>query len=447
MRKKRTAAGDSAAAANTVKAAAVAAATSSTQPVQGLLGSPEGRKSPKAGPGAGGAGGKGLTGGKGDRPSREIMESFLIKAATPSKRPADESPEVEDGRQASKKQHNRQEAAADVEGIRMEEGDTEEEEEDEDSWLDQLREQIAQKTGITAGQLAGVMELVEAAVKVRIGQEAEKAAKAAVVAERIKGREDKADRKSSRSVLIHRADLWVRNDASTQGFGLAERVTAAIFKETNGMVQVRDAFLLGRWNALNPPTSVMVEFGSMAQKATFYRVVAKVTQTRTEEGRQMQGISCRDAFPKKYIADAQRLIQQGKALRANGRVAAFRVAAQGPGCIPVLQVRHRGEGGRHSRRWEPWVGMQKTTPPPPPPRAAARGGVQQDRQGSPTGQGSPTLQRRDGPWLAHDTASTATPLQKGVKGGNAGNPFGGISSSDTSPFYDAEGAAEMNANL
>src|SRR5450830_1172989 len=100
------------------------------------------------------------------------------------------------------------------------------------------------------------MEMVVEAVKVRIVKETEKAARAAVVAERVQNREDKGDRKSSRSVLIHRADLWVEQDTQTQGYGLAERVTAAVCKATHGMVQVRDAFLLGRWNAVNPPTTV-----------------------------------------------------------------------------------------------------------------------------------------------------------------------------------------------
>jgi len=375
--KKKTAAGPGAAA-NTVKAAATAAANSSTQPTTlGQPRSPEGRTSPKAGSGArGGDGGKGAA-------SRSREE---------------------------------------------EEKQEEEEEENEDSWLDQLRDDLAKKTGITPEQLTGVMELVVAAVKVRIGKEAEKAAKTAVVAERVQSREEKADRKSSRSVLIHRADLWVKQDNRTQGFGLAERVTAAVLKATDGIVQVRDAFLLGRWNATNPPTTVMVEFGSMAQKATFYRAVAKATQSGTEAGRQMQGTSCRDAFPKKYIADAQRLIQQGKALRSNGKIAAFRVTAQGPGCIPVLQVRHMGDGGLRSRKWETWIG-----PPPPPPKEGRWGSGQREEQGS-LPQGSPTQQQRDIPWTGQGRGGRVSPVQKEANGNGKVNS---ASLSDTPSFHDA----------
>ncbi len=51
----------------------------------------------------------------------------------------------------------------------------------------------------------------------------------------------------------------------TQEYHLAERVTAAINRVTQGMAHVMDAFTLGRWNEANPPTSVLVTFGSIAQ--------------------------------------------------------------------------------------------------------------------------------------------------------------------------------------
>ena len=80
-------------------------------------------------------------------------------------------------------------------------------------------------------------------------------------------------------------------------------------------------------------------FGSIAQKATFYKVVAKNVKAGNFEGEKKKAISCRDALPKKYINEAKRLVQKGHVLKRNGQANSFRVVAQGPGCIPVLQVR------------------------------------------------------------------------------------------------------------
>ncbi len=57
------------------------------------------------------------------------------------------------------------------------------------------------------------------------------------------------------------------------------------------------------------------------------------------EGEKMKAISCRDAFPKKYINEAKRPVQKGNVLKRNSQANSFRVVTQGPGCIPVLQVR------------------------------------------------------------------------------------------------------------
>ncbi len=72
----------------------------------------------------------------------------------------------------------------------------------------------------------------------------------------------------------------------------------AVNRVTQGMSHVTDAFTLGRWNEANPPTSVLVTFGSIAQKATFYMVVAKNVKAGNFEGEKMKAISCRDAFPR-----------------------------------------------------------------------------------------------------------------------------------------------------
>lgn len=388
--KKNTEAGDAAAAAHALKTAAAAAAHSSTQPTQGLLGSPprgptpsvsgfgghsptqggrkggdapEGRRSPPKEQRLAEGNGKKTKGGPPpSAASRAVMKSFIASAATQTKRPATDEEDTD--KQVSKRNNVREnETAQDRqnEEENMEEVEVESGEEEDEAWREQLREDLANKTGIVFSQtqMAAVMEVVVAAIKVRLAREAEKAAKKMVVEERIQVRENKADRKSSRSVLIHRADLWVRNDYDTEGYGLAERTTAAVFRVTMGMVQVRDAYVLGRWNANNPPTTVVVEFGSTAQKATFYRTVARVTQSNSEWGKNMRAISCRDAFPKKYVGDAQRLIQEGKALRDSDKVTAFRVSAQGPGCLPVLQVRLRGSRGQKNYKWTAWLQKEK----------------------------------------------------------------------------------------
>ncbi len=67
----------------------------------------------------------------------------------------------------------------------------------------------------------------------------------------------------------------------------------------------------------------------------------------------MVGISCRDAFPKDKVTEAKALVEKGMGLKRNGKIAAFRVVARGPGCIPVLEARYRGRDG-HTYGWEVW---------------------------------------------------------------------------------------------
>ncbi len=93
-------------------------------------------------------------------------------------------------------------------------------------------------------------------------------------------------------------------------------------------------------------------FGSIAQKATFYKVVAKNVKAGNFEGEKMKAISCRDALPKKYINEAKRLVQKGHVLKRNSQANSFGVVAQGPGCIPVLQVR---DG---QQRWVDFLGRE-----------------------------------------------------------------------------------------
>ncbi len=242
----------------------------------------------------------------------------------------------------------------------------EQEDEEERRWREQMMVDIVARTGINPQQLDGVMEVVMAAIKIRVTRVAMQVAQGAVRTERARREGEKEDEKSRKSILIHKADQWVQHDVNTQGFNLAETVTAAVTRVTQGMVHVNDAFTLGKWNPENPPTSVLVTFGSLAQKATFYKTVAKTVQGGHFEGEKMKSISCRDAFPKKYINEAKRLVQKGHVLKRNGQIKSFRVVAQGPGCIPILQHKN-GQG-----YWVAFLGQE--LPPVAVQQPAGAGG-------------------------------------------------------------------------
>jgi hypothetical protein len=164
-------------------------------------------------------------------------------------------------------------------------------------------------------------------------------------------------KKCRRSLLIHNVDKWVETDKETEGYGLADRATAAVHKLTCGMVTVQEAFPLGQWKMGQPPTSVYMTFGSARQKTCFFRVLANKMRAAAIQANggptPLGGISCRDAFPKDKVTEAKALVDKGMGLKRNGKIAAFRVVARGPGCIPVLEARYRGRDGR-SYGWEVW---------------------------------------------------------------------------------------------
>lgn len=53
-------------------------------------------------------------------------------------------------------------------------------------------------------------------------------------------------------------------------------------------------------------------------------------------------VSFRDCFPSDLVEHARILTQEGAGLKRERKVAAFRVAAQGPACIPVLHTKDTG---------------------------------------------------------------------------------------------------------
>jgi hypothetical protein len=163
-------------------------------------------------------------------------------------------------------------------------------------------------------------------------------------------------KKCRRSILIHNINKWVEADKATAGYSLADRATAAVYKMTGGMVTVQEAFPLGQGNAGQPPTSLFMTFGSARQKSCFFRVLANKMRTmEAVDGHPspLGGISCRDAFPKNLIQPAKDLVGKGMTLKREAKITSFRVVARGPGCIPVLEVRYRGQSGQ-SYGWETW---------------------------------------------------------------------------------------------
>jgi len=70
-------------------------------------------------------------------------------------------------------------------------------------------------------------------------------------------------------------------------------------------------------------------------------MLAMTIQNKKNGWEKLNSISCRDAFPKKMMAEAKTLAQKGFGLRQSGKVASFRVVARGPTCGPVLEVRAR----------------------------------------------------------------------------------------------------------
>ena len=262
--------------------------------------------------------------------SRQIMESFVqtttgVGVSTPQKRNRPEDDQTLD-RQAKRTAQEDEEGAL------------------EEEWQEELRNNIAKEVGLTDMQVSKVMHLVMEAFKVRVVQEARKAA-----IEYLGTEHD--SRRSLQSIIIHRADSWVGKDGGVLNLNLAERVTRSVHAMTDGSVTVLDAYSLGRWDSPSPSSAVLVVFGSRAQKTTFFKILARKAPTDP----QLREISCRDAFPKKYVHAAKDLAQRGSTLRTQGKIASFRIVARGTGCFPVLEVKGRDERGRKEARWRVYV--------------------------------------------------------------------------------------------
>jgi hypothetical protein len=223
--------------------------------------------------------------------------------------------------------------------------------------MEEMKRKLLERAGLSPQQAQKVMEvlredlqdIIRVATKEIVASAAKEAARSATTTVREEvNKQLEADR-CRRSVLIHNADRWVKH--FDNGYGLAENITAQIHRCMGYTVLVLDAFTVGQWVGNRPPTSVFVTFRSVAQKAQFFKVLARVIAENREGADIMRGISCRDAFPRELVEEARSLAQKGFDLRKNGKVAAFRVVARGPACIPVLEVRARLANNARGR-WE-----------------------------------------------------------------------------------------------
>ena len=261
--------------------------------------------------------------------SRQIMEAFLQGAATPTNRNREEEKIEQVEKNVSKKPLNTESAS-------------------DEEWQSEMRTLIEKEAGLTEEQTKKVMTIVLRAFRLRVVQEAKKVAMHAVV-------EEYDTRKSQRSIIIHRADLWViREDAGLLNLTLAEKVTVAIHQLTGGAVSVLDAYALGRWDSPTPATAVLVTFGSRTQKTTFFKLLAR----KGSNDPKLKVMSCRDVFPKRLVNEAKKLAEKGSALRSAGSIAAFRVVARGQGCIPILEVKGWVAEGHRESQWKIFSGEE-----------------------------------------------------------------------------------------
>jgi hypothetical protein len=279
--------------------------------------------------------------------SRDLMKNFLSKTPKRGRDDWTASPRPD---QASKRTSQRDEDDANVQLVDMEDV----EEGDEEPWQAKLRQTIMEAAGLTPEQANICMQHIKKTFKDKVAEEAKRVAKKVF-------RDEVEAAKCRRSILMHNADKWVAGDQITQGYSLAERVTAAVHRICGGMINVVDCFAVGAWQEGRTPSSVYLSFGSAQQKSTFFRIMANRIRFGNEAAQSIRVLACRDAFPKDLIPEAKRLAQKGMSLRMNGEVASFRVVARGMGCIPVLEVRERMTGGQ-TARWAVYQDVNEERP-------------------------------------------------------------------------------------
>ncbi len=159
-------------------------------------------------------------------------------------------------------------------------------------------------------------------------------------------RKDKELDRCGKSILIHNADKLVTEDYDEKvNYSLAEKVTEALHTMCRCMITIVEAFPMGKSTDGKTTTSICVVLGSSRQKSVVYRTIAAHVRNKTPIGQVIQQVSLRDVFPKHLIPEAQRLVQQGLAMKREGQIHSFKVSAVGAGVIPVLFIRVRDDFG------------------------------------------------------------------------------------------------------
>ena len=254
-----------------------------------------------------------------------------------------------------------------------EDDDVFEEAQEENDVMECMRKELVdagmspQQAAIAMGIfMKGFQALVKKAAKEAAAAVAREVDKANVdAAEAAVNRRMEEDR-CRRSILIHNADNWLGHLSDKHS--LAEHITAWVHINVP-TVTIMDAFMVGQ-AVDKPATSVFVTFGSATQKVTFFRMLAKTIQDKRNGWEKLNSISCRDAFPKRMMAEAKKLAQKGFSLRQSGKVANFRVVARGPACNPTLEVRTRMANNMRGR-WENFKEMESSPTRPQAVAAAA----------------------------------------------------------------------------
>jgi len=155
--------------------------------------------------------------------------------------------------------------------------------------------------------------------------------------------------KCNRSLIVYNADKLVSSVDRVflygADWGLAASVSTAIYRMSNGMVTCNDAYTMGRWQQGKPPTTVVLVLESPRMKGTLFRILAARIRSGDDNNGRLKQVSIRDMFPRERLNDARREVRRGMVLKRKGRIVTFKVVSRGLGCIPVLEVKTKSDGG------------------------------------------------------------------------------------------------------
>jgi len=180
-------------------------------------------------------------------------------------------------------------------------------------------------------------------------------------AEKVYSTKEENDR-CARSVLVFNADKWQIGDIADDVLGrqpLADHITEVIHTMTRMMVTVQDSFPLGKREIGKDPKIVRVIFGSVRQKNVFFRCIAAHMKKGTSIGKAMRLVSIRDCFPRAKIEESKQRAAHGWQMKRDGKIAAYKVVARGPECVPVLEIKQKDEQGRPARNWEVYIEQEQ----------------------------------------------------------------------------------------